>query len=80
MSLTLKAAALARAAPHQWREFLAELTVYANTKKDECIQAPVEVLQVTQGRAQQIASLVTLFNNAVKDADRIVVQLERRSK
>lgn len=80
MSLVIKAAALARAAPVQWREFLAELAVFANAKKDECIQAPIEVLQITQGRAQQVASLVTLFNNAVKDADRIVVQLERRSK
>ena len=80
MSLVLKAAALARSAPVQWREFLAELAVYVDVKKNECIQAPPEMLQVTQGRAQQLASLLTLFNNAVKDADRVVVQLERRSK
>lgn len=71
MSLTLTAAALAKTAPTQWREFLAELEVYAAAKSKECIQAPVEVLQVTQGRAQQVASLLTLFTNAIKDAERV---------
>jgi len=70
VSLTLTAAALAKTAPTQWREFLAELEAYSAIKAKECIQAPVEVLQVTQGRAQQVASLLTLFTNAVKDAER----------
>jgi hypothetical protein len=78
--LTLKAAALAKTAPTQWREFLAELELYGAAKSRECVMAPPEVLQVTQGRAQQVASLVALFTDAVKDAERIVDRIERRSK
>lgn len=66
MGLSEKTAALARSAPQQWREFLAELAVEAEKKKDECVRAPVEVLQVTQGRAQQITALLDLFRKASK--------------
>lgn len=64
MSLTLKTAALARAAPREWAEFLAEWRSYADTKKDECIRAPVEVLQVAQGRAQNAVEMLNLFTKA----------------
>lgn len=77
--LTLRAAALARAAPVSWGEFLAAFAAYADRRKTECIQAPIEELQRTQGRAQQAASLVTLFGEAVKNADRLSNQNERRS-
>lgn len=80
MSLTIKAAALARIAPQQWREFLAELAAYSDKKRTELVQAPVETIQVAQGRAQACALLCDLFGSAVKDADRVADLLQRRGK
>jgi hypothetical protein len=77
--LTLAAAALARAAPNAWQEFLVALKAYADRRKDECVQSSLEELQRTQGRAQLAASLFDLLGDAVKDADRISKQRERRS-
>jgi hypothetical protein len=70
MSLTQKAAVLARAAPVEWRAFLAELTNYFEGKKTEMLQAPVIELTKAQGRAQGIMLLLDLLNDAVKSAER----------
>jgi hypothetical protein len=80
MSLTVKAAILARAAPHEWRAFLAELAVHTAEVKDNLVKAPIEEIQRAQGRAQQCASLLTLLSGAVNNADRITDRIERRSK
>lgn len=70
--LILKAAELARSSPPQvWAGFLAELRVYADARKTECVQAPLAMLQVAQGRAQGTAQLLDLFEKAVNSADRI---------
>lgn len=69
--LTLKVAALARSAPTQWDEFLTAFRRYDNVVKDQCVQAAPATLPTAQGRAQQCASLLGLFEGAVKAADRI---------
>lgn len=66
-----KAAALARAAPPEWREFLVELEKYVEGVRSQCIQAPPEQLQKAQGHAQQAGALKALLENAVSTADRI---------
>lgn len=71
MSLPLAAAALARAAPYQWGEFLKALKEVSDAKARDCVQSPPEVVHVAQGRAQQAASLLAQLTDAVKDADRI---------
>lgn len=64
MSLALKVAAVARACPREWAEFLVEWRLEVDKKKDECVRAPVEALQVTQGRAQQAIATLDLFTKA----------------
>jgi hypothetical protein len=64
-----KTAALARRAPQEWAEFLAAFKEYSNVRAVECVRAPRHALQTTQGRAQQTASLLALFEGAVKKSD-----------
>lgn len=69
--LVLAAARLARTAPQQWDEFLAAFGEYADDKIVECIQSPPEMLVVTQGRAQGLASLGRLLESCRKVAENI---------
>ena len=69
--LIIKSASLARAAPHAWREFLGSLKNYSADQAVQCVQSPAAELTRMQGRAQQCAELLTLFENAVTTADRI---------
>lgn len=69
--LTFKAASLARAAPNSWREFLDAFAIYVNASQKECVEAPLAVLPVAQGRARQCLKLASLFADAVATADRI---------
>lgn len=75
--LTFKAAALARAAPTEWKSFTESFSSYAALRRDQCVQAPLEVLQNIQGKAQQCAAFAALFGDAVVLAGRII---ERREK
>jgi hypothetical protein len=45
-------------APEQWKSFIEQLTAHATSSRDFCIHAPVEQLQVAQGRAQALSLLV----------------------
>jgi len=74
-TLALKLAAVRRAAPQEWEEMLGELRRYADARMAQCVAAPLDMLQVAQGRAQNAREMVNLFENAVKSADRIT---ERR--
>lgn len=69
--LILQSAALARAAPQAWTEFLSELRKANDARQKECVQAPLAMLQVAQGRAQNSAQLLDLFENALATAKRI---------
>jgi len=69
--LSPAAARLARAAPREWEEFKLAFKKYADKTKDHCVQAQLDELQKSQGRAQQTAKLAVLFDDAVNAADRI---------
>jgi len=62
--LTMKAAALARAAGPAWEEFLKAFEVYTMMRNLECVQAPHDTIFVAQGRAQQCSKLHELFVSA----------------
>lgn len=68
--LVVKAASLAQSAPMEWRSFLEAFKSYSDDQRRLCIEAPLPELQRMQGRAQQCAMLISLFEGAVKSADR----------
>lgn len=69
--LIVKAAGLARAAPQAWSEFILAMNKFATAGAMLCVASPPEQLQRMQGRAQQCAEITTLFEDAVKSADRV---------
>jgi hypothetical protein len=50
------------------------LRLYTDAQRDFCVQATLEELQRTQGRAQNSVALYSLLDDAVKAADRISVR------
>lgn len=69
--LILAAARLARSAPEGWKQFLGAFQNYTNIQRDNCVQSPLDVLPVTQGRAQCSAHLLGLFADCLSKADAI---------
>lgn len=70
--LILSTAALRRAAPDAWRDFAMALQNYAGQQLHEMASAPVERLQVAQGRAQLLISLIKTFEQSLVTADKIL--------
>ena len=64
--LVLAAANLARAAPERWKNFMDALAAYTEDKGIECIQSPIDMLQVAQGRAQGLAALGRLLDGCLR--------------
>jgi hypothetical protein len=62
---------LARAAPDQWGRFMETFGDYVEDKIVECIQAPPEMLQVAQGRAQSLVKLGQMLGDCLKTAEAI---------
>lgn len=69
--LIFAAARLQRNDNELWSAFVAAFTAYSNTQRDNCIQSPLDVLPVAQGRAQACAQLTKLLANPSEQADRI---------
>jgi hypothetical protein len=69
--LIITSAAIARRAPDEWTDFLAAFKSYTDTRRDQCVSSPVDMLQVAQGRAQQCVSLLRLFEECIRTADQI---------
>jgi hypothetical protein len=69
--LILKTASLARMAPKEWSDFLAAFKSYTDQRRDQCVSSPVDTILVSQGRAQQCASLLRLFDECMTTADQI---------
>ena len=67
----LAAAALSRSAPAQWDAFMLELKAYADRKRDDCVQATVDTLQVAQGRAQAVSGILKEMTEARANSDKI---------
>jgi hypothetical protein len=70
--LILNTAALRRAAPDAWREFSAALQNYAGQQLHEMAVAPTDKLQVAQGRAQMLISLLKTFEQSLVMAEKIL--------
>jgi hypothetical protein len=69
-------AELARTSP-RWSAFLAEFEKYAGRVKDQCVMsAPNDVL-VHQGRARESAALLCMFQDCVKEADKILAAKQK---
>ena len=69
--LAMKAAMLARNAPDSWKQFLGALQDYSSQQIQNCIQSPLELLPVTQGRAQATARLYGILAECLTSADKI---------
>lgn len=69
--LIQKAAALARSAPENWKEFLGALSAYTDLQISNCISSPLEALPQNQGRAQSSVALLRLLRECLKTADQI---------
>jgi hypothetical protein len=63
---------LRRAAPDAWREFSAALQNYAGQQLHEMAVAPTDKLQVAQGRAQMLISLLKTFEQSLVMAEKIL--------
>jgi len=70
-NLTLKAAALARAAPDNWREFVLALSDFSEVHTQNLVMSQLPELPVNQGRAQMLSIVLGLMSNCVSNADRI---------
>ena len=69
--LTLAAARIARSSPDAWDRFIAAFQAYSSQQIQNCIQSPLELLPVAQGRAQTTARLYGLLSECVSSADKI---------
>lgn len=78
--LTVPAARLALAAPREWKEFLAAFQKFAEARRDQLVQASLDELQRTQGRAQQCNLLVALLNDAIEAANRVTAPAANKPK
>jgi hypothetical protein len=58
-------------APREWSDFLAAFKAYTDNRRDQCVSSPSDAILAAQGRAQQCASLVRLFDECLKTADQI---------
>lgn len=69
--LILKAANLARSAPHEWAEFLQAFADFSEHHRDNLLNSPLDALQVNQGRAQMLKTTNEMLAKAVTEADKI---------
>lgn len=69
--LSIAAAELQRAAPNRWGEFITALQSYTDEAVKGVVNAPPDQIFVAQGKAQQMAVLMKLFEEALTTADRL---------
>lgn len=70
--LILAAAKLSQSVPStDWDDFLRVLEHHASEVRDDCVQAPIDMLQVAQGRAQQASRFLQIFKDCRTQAARI---------
>jgi hypothetical protein len=69
-NFVLKSAALARAAPGEWSEFLAAFQDITDQTIKELVASSPEMVQVNQGRARMIASLIDTLATCKLQADK----------
>jgi hypothetical protein len=78
--LILAAAQLARRAPEEWNKFMNTFADYTEDKIVDCVQAPLDMLPVAQGRAQALVKLGQIMGDCVKLADNIANKVPPSAK
>lgn len=76
--LIFAAANVGHRAPQEWAQLISQLNAYADAKRDECIRSSLDMLQVTQGRAQASRDLCDLLATAVQQATKIETKLNQK--
>lgn len=74
-TLTVRAAAVARACPQEWEQFLAALKAYTDHKKDQCVSSQVADIQVAQGHAREAGMLLRQLSDCVRTADQMLEKI-----
>lgn len=69
--LVLAAARIARTSPDAWGRFIAAVQSYSSQQITHCIQSPLELLPVAQGRAQATARLYGILAECLSSADKL---------
>lgn len=69
--VTQAAARIARVAPEQWKMFMAAVAQYTNHQRENCVNSPLAVLPVMQGRAQNATELHKLLEACLSEAEKI---------
>jgi hypothetical protein len=69
--LVIAAARIARSSPDAWDQFLASVQAYSSQQIQNCIQSPLELLPVSQGRAQATARLYGILAECKASADKL---------
>ncbi|QIG66844.1 hypothetical protein EVB41_014 [Rhizobium phage RHph_TM3_14A] len=70
-ALTHKAAALARAAPDLWRDFLQALAEYTEHHRENLVRSQLAELPINQGRAQMLTVLTAHLNDCLTNAEKM---------
>ena len=70
-SVTLAAAALSRAAPREWSEFLEAVKLRSDERRRELVSSSPPTVLVAQGRAQDAGEFYDLLRGCREQADRI---------
>lgn len=69
--LIFAAARVSFRAPQEWASFISTLAAHVETKRNECISAPLDMLQVAQGRAQAWTAVHDMFVDCINTAKSI---------
>lgn len=76
-NLIFAAAHLSHRAPQEWAQFISAMTAYADARRDECIRSSLDMLQVTQGRAQASRDLRDTLAGANATAQKLETKNQR---
>jgi hypothetical protein len=69
--LITAAARIARSSPDAWDRFVAAVQAYSSQQITHCIQSPLDLLPVAQGRAQATARLYGILAECIASADKL---------
>ncbi len=71
---------LARAAPHEWKAFLDSFRKHVENAKDLAIATDGHNAPISVGMAREATKLLSDFENAVVNADRMLEKMALRPK
>jgi hypothetical protein len=78
--LATTAVALRASAPVAWTDFVQAIEAHYLHLADQCVTSPIELLQVSKGRATETRELLRVFMNAPKIVEQIAQAAENKRK